>query len=75
MSLRNPFKRLQDLLGAPPLLVGEVTAVDDDLATIELIDGGVMTARGTATVGDIVYLRGGAIEGPAPTLTEILIDV
>jgi hypothetical protein len=75
MSLRNPFKRLQDLIGAPPLLVGEVTDVDADLATIEMADGGVMTARGTASIGDIVYFRGGVIEGPAPTLSVVLIDV
>lgn len=75
MSLRNPFKRFQELLGAPPLFVGEVVAVDDNVATIEMEDGGRMTARGSTTVGAVVYFRGGLIEGPAPTLSVVLIDV
>jgi len=40
-------------------------------ATITLPGGGVMRARGTATVGQRCYVRDGRIEGPAPTLTYV----
>jgi hypothetical protein len=71
----NPFKKLLALLPNPPLLVGDVTAVIDGVATIELPGGGVMQARGETTVGARVFFRDGAIEGDAPTLSIELIDV
>lgn len=71
----NPYKALLGLLPSRPLLVGEVTAVEDGVATIEMPGGGVMQARGAATVGQQVYFRDGAIEGVAPTMTTVEIEV
>ena len=71
----NPFKQLLDLLPAAPLQVGDVTATADGIATIQLPGGGVVHARGNVTVGDRVFFRDGVVEGPAPDLTVVLIDV
>jgi len=39
------------------------------VATITLPGGGKLQARGEATQGQRVFVRDGAIEGPAPELT------
>ncbi len=71
----NPFKQLKAILPDPPLLVGDVIAYSNGVATVELPDGGTVQARGEAAVSDRVFVRDGAIEGPAPSLTVVLIDV
>lgn len=75
MLLRSPFRRLQDLVASPALDVGDVVSLDDGILTIDLIGGGHVLARGTAGVGDRVFVRGGVVEGPAPALPMELIDV
>ena len=50
-------------------------AVDGDTATVELPGGGRLQARGAATVGSQVWVRDGVIEGDAPTLTLVEIEV
>ena len=69
--LRNPFRVFMDLMPARPLQVGTVTAVDDGMATITLPGGGILQARGQATVGQRVFVRDGVIEGEAPALTYV----
>ena len=71
----NPYKRLRDLFPSPRLQVGTVVAVGTDAVTIELPDGARSRARGEVAVGDRVYVRDGVIEGPAPDLTIIEIEV
>ena len=71
----NQYKRLRDLFPAPRLQVGTVVAVSTDAATIELPDGARTRARGEATVGARVYIRDGVIEGLAPDLPIITIEV
>lgn len=73
--MRNPFARLLALLPNPPLLVGDVIAVDNGIATIQLPGGGRLQARGDAALGDRVFFRNGVIEGPAPVLPIELIEV
>lgn len=41
----------------------------DQLAYVLLPGGAIVQARGTAAVGQRVFVRAGAIEGPAPDLT------
>lgn len=74
MSL-NTYKLFQDLLPRRPLEVGTVVAVDGGQAIVELPGGGRITARGDATVGGAVFVRDGLIEGQAPVLTVVPIDV
>lgn len=70
MSL-NPYKRLLGLVAGAPLDVGQVVGVGVDGATVELVGGGLVHARGEATVGEHVYVRDGVIEGPAPALAGV----
>lgn len=71
----NLLKEFKSLLPDAPLLAGEVLAVSGNIATIELPDGATLTARGTATIGQRVFVRDGAIEGLAPALTTVMIEI
>jgi hypothetical protein len=73
--MTNPFKLLKDLLPDAPLEVGDVLAIIDGTATVQLPGGGLIQARGTTTVGARVFVRDGLIEGNAPSLTVEIIDV
>lgn len=73
--LSNPYRELQDIVSGPPLLIGDVIDITDNIATIEEPGGGISTARGTASIGDRVFFRGGVIEGQAPALPIENIDV
>jgi hypothetical protein len=75
MSLPNPFLALVALLPASPLQVGDVSAVDGGVATIVLPGGGIVQARGGATVGQRVFFRDGAIQGEAPSLPIEVIEI
>lgn len=71
----NPYNRLRQLIAGPPTDVGEVLSASTDGAIIELVSGAQIRVRGEASVGDWVYVRDGVIEGPAPNLTGIEIEV
>ena len=73
--MRNLFKQLQDLIPQPPLQVGVVASVTAGVATVTLPGGGTLQARGTATVGQTVFVRDGLIEGQAPSLTIEVITI
>lgn len=73
--MRNPYKALLDLLPSSPLLVGDVVAVNGDVAVVELPGGGLVQARGQTVVGAHVFVRGGVIEGEAPALTYVSASV
>lgn len=73
--MSNLYRQFLDLLPPRPLQVGTVTAVAGDLATITLPGGGVLQARGSATVGQQVFVRDGVIEGAAPALTVVTIEI
>lgn len=71
----NPLSDFRALFPPPPLLVGDVVSVDGHVVRVELPDGATITSRGAATVGQRVFVRDGLIEGPAPTLTVVIIEV
>ncbi|MBB5204394.1 hypothetical protein HNQ51_001708 [Inhella inkyongensis] len=71
----NLYVGLKALLAGPSLLWGEVIATDGELATVELPDGGRLQARGQATVGQKVFVRGSLIESGAPDLPFTQIDL
>lgn len=72
---RNLYRAFRDLMPAPALLVGDVVSIASGVATVELPDGGFLQARGEAVVDDRVFVRNGLIEGPAPALTPVTIEV
>lgn len=69
--LTNAWREFEALNPPAPLLVGDVAGISGGVATITLPGGGVLRARGEATVGQRVYVRDGVIEGPAPALTYV----
>lgn len=73
--MSNLFRRFLDMIPDPALQVGTVASIADGIATVTLPGGGTINARGSATVGQAVFVRGGVIEGPAPDLPVELIDV
>lgn len=73
--MSNPFKRLLALLPNPPLLIGEVVSIENGVATVAVVGGGFLQARGATTVGARVFFRDGVIEGPAPDLPTEVIEV
>lgn len=71
----NPFALFKELIASPRLQVGTVLSVNDGTAEVELPGGGVINARGSATVGTSVFVRNGVIEGQAPNLPAFDITV
>ncbi|NDP57993.1 MAG: hypothetical protein GZ090_01360 [Oxalobacteraceae bacterium] len=73
--MANLYRIFKDLLPEAPLLVGTVMAVQTAGCEVELPTGGIVFARGTATVGQQVFVRDGVVEGVAPTLTVVEIEI
>lgn len=71
----NVYRQFLDLLPRRPLLVGEVAAIGAGVVTVDLPGGGQVQARGTAPLGQRVFVRDGALEGEAPALTYVTADV
>ena len=66
----NAYREFMALMPDQPLEVGEVTAIAGGVATVTLPGGGRLQVRGETTVGARVFVRDGAIDGPAPTLAN-----
>jgi hypothetical protein len=76
MSALNPFKELLGLLPGSPLLVGRVVAVATGLVTVQYPGGGQQIARGAGyPINAQVFVRNGVVEGLAPSLTAVTIEV
>lgn len=71
----NLLKQFQALIPADLLEVGDVDSIANGVAVITLPGGGKITARGSATAGDRVFVRGGLIEGLAPSLPVVVIEI
>lgn len=69
--MANPYKKFLSLIPSEPLDKAEVIALTTDGALVELMSGARVKVRGSAQVGDHVFIRGGRIEGPAPALTGV----
>lgn len=72
---RNPYRVFKEIFPDQPLQVGTVTAFSAGVATVTLPGGGVLQARGAATVDTQVWVRDGAIEGEAPELPLVVIEI
>ena len=71
--MSNLYRKFKALIPDAPLLVGTVVATTP--LRVELPDGTQIPARGEATLGDRVFVRDGAVEGPAPTLPVEIIEI
>lgn len=73
--MHNVYEQFRQLLPDAPLQAGTVTEVAVGVVTVQLPGGGVLKARGTATVGQKVFVRDGVVEAVAPSLPLELIEV
>lgn len=74
--MNNLFIELRNLLPQPPLLVATVLAVHTSDSTVQFPGGGIQRVRGTGVAADLqVFVRNGVIEGEAPELPYVEIDV
>jgi len=73
--MANLLQQFKSLLPDSPLLVGDVLSISNNILAIELPDGSQITAKGVATVGQRVFVRGGRIEGVAPTLAYVEVEI
>ena len=72
----NLWRQFQALLPDIPLLIGTVLSVHGDATvTVGLLDGGLLRVKGSAAIGDQVFVRDGLIEGPAPVLEQQRIEI
>ena len=75
MSL-NLYRQLRELLPEPALTVATVAATHTDgTVTVTYPGGAQQRVRGTATVGQNVFVRAGQVEGQAPNLDSVTIEV
>ena len=75
MSSTNLWRRLRGLNPEAVLMIGEIVATTPGGRVVQLLDGAQIAARGTGTIGTKVFVRDGIIEGEAPDLTEVLIEI
>lgn len=73
--MANLYRMFKELIPTSPLLVGTVNSVQAGGCTVALPTGGTIVARGSATVGQKVFVRDGVIEGVAPTLAIEIVEV
>jgi hypothetical protein len=73
--MHNLYQQFRSLLPDPPLQVGTVIATNGGVATVQMPGGGLLKARGTALVGQKVFVRDGVIEAIAPNLTLEIIEI
>ena len=76
--MTNLFIALRELLPDPPLLVATVTAVQvsEGTSTVQYPGGNQQRVRGTGYgAGGQVFVRNGIIEGAAPALATLTIEV
>ena len=74
----NLFRAVRGLLPEPPLLVATVVSVNAGTGTslVQFPGGGNQTVRGTSVAaGQKAFARNGVVEGAAPALTAITIEV
>lgn len=73
--MHNLYQQFRSLLPDPPLQVGTVIATNGGVATVQMPGSGLLKARGTALVGQKVFVRDGVIEAIAPNLTLEIIEI
>lgn len=75
--MSNPWSRFRALSGAEALWIGTVIAhLSDGRSLVELPGGARMIASGQEVAeGQRAFVRGGKIDGPAPGLSAVEIEV
>lgn len=71
----NLYEQFRRLIPEPPLQAGIVVETGAGVVTVQLPGGGRIKARGSAAIGQNVFVRDDAIEGTAPSLTLEIIEI
>lgn len=77
-TLGNFWQQFKDLLPSEPKLVGTITAnYGNGLYGVNLVGGGSVQAISNTDrlIGDKVYITGRVIEGKAPDLPDVIIEI
>lgn len=73
--MKNLYQAFKEIFPDAPRLTGEVIAHENGVATIQFHGGGVAQVIGDATPGQFVFVRDGVIEGEAPNLPVVDIEI
>ncbi|MDF9393806.1 MULTISPECIES: hypothetical protein [Methylococcus] len=73
--MHNLYEQFRQLIPDPPLQAGTVIETGSGVVTVQLPGGGRIKARGTAAIGQNVFVRDDIVEGIAPTLMLELIEI
>jgi hypothetical protein len=73
--MHNLYQQFRQLLPDAPLQAGTVIEVGTGVALVVLPGGGLIRARGEASVGQTVFVRDEVIEGVAPSLPMEIIEI
>lgn len=75
----NLWRRFADLLPHSPTLLAMVTLLHSDgSASLTLLGGGILRTRTggvDCSVGDRVFVRDGQIQGLAPQLPQVMVEI
>jgi hypothetical protein len=71
----NSYAVFKSLIPLPQVQIGVVASIADGVASITLPGGQVITARGSATVGQSVFVKDGVIDAVAPVLPLVAISI
>ena len=71
----NLFVNFRRLIPGAPLQVCAVISTGAGGSIVALPGGAEIRVRGTGTVGEKVFVLAGVIQGPAPNLTPLTIEI
>lgn len=73
--MHNLYQQFRQLVPVPPLQTGTVVSIGLGVVIVELPGGGRIRVRGTASLGEKVFVRDDIIEGVAPNLALERIEI
>ena len=73
--MHNVYEQFRQLLPDAPLQVGTVIGVGTGVLSVQLPGGGTIRARGSAAIGQRVFVRDGVLEAAAPNLALEIIEI
>lgn len=73
--MRNLYKRFIDLNGRSLRTVGTCVGADFGECTIQYPGGGLVRVKGAGTIGTNYFVQDGKLDGEAPVLPMLMIDL
>ena len=73
--MKNLWRRFSDMTGRSLRTVGTCVASEFGESLIEYPGGNAVKVQGTGTVGQRYFVRDGKLDGDAPNLTALEIEV